>query len=105
MKTKRNGATPGRSSSVRQGEVDRSTSTAAQLQRCLEELRRGPTTTDGFRKAGVYQVSARIFELRKRGYNIVTHLFSGVGADGFWHTRMARYTLLGLKGGREGGGH
>jgi hypothetical protein len=73
---------------------NRSTATAAQDQRIVERLRTGPKTTDELREAGCYQVSARLWGLRARGYVINTELFDGLGADGFWHRRMARYALV-----------
>lgn len=51
-------------------------------------------TTDDFRAAGYYQVSARIWGLRARGAVIHTELYNGLGADGVWHCRMARYRLI-----------
>lgn len=51
-------------------------------------------TTDDFRAAGYYQVSARIWGLRDRGAVIHTELYNGLGADGVWHCRMARYRLI-----------
>lgn len=74
--------------------TDKSTATAAQELRILEGLRTSPKTTDDLRRLGVYQVSARIWGLRAKGYNIETTLFDGYAADGYSHTRMARYTLL-----------
>jgi helix-turn-helix protein len=74
--------------------TNRSTATAAQEQRIIEALRTGPKTTDQLREAGCYQTSARIFGLRARGYVINTELHDGIGADSFWHKRMARYTLM-----------
>jgi hypothetical protein len=74
--------------------LDKSTATAAQELRILDGLRISPKTTDDLRRLGVYQVSARIWGLRAKGYNIETALFDGYAADGYSHTRMARYTLL-----------
>lgn len=74
--------------------ADKSTATAAQECRILADLRISPKTTDDLRRLGVYQVSARIWGLRAKGYNIETTLFDGYAADGYSHTRMARYTLL-----------
>ena len=71
-----------------------STQTEAQLHRILNALRRGPKTTDSLRALGCYQVSARIFGLRAKGFNIVTELFDGFAADGYSHARMARYSLI-----------
>lgn len=75
--------------------TDRSTTALAQQARIVDALRRGPKTTDELRAIGAYQVSARIFGLRARGYEIVTELFDGYAADGYSHARMARYTLAG----------
>lgn len=72
----------------------KSTATEVQERRILEALKAGPKTTCELRAIGVYQVSARIFELRKRGHNIATTLFDGWAADGYSHARMARYELL-----------
>ena len=74
--------------------ADKSTATAAQEMRIVEGLRISPKTTDDLRRLGVYQVSARIWGLRAKGYNIETVLFDGYAADGYSHARMARYTLL-----------
>lgn len=71
-----------------------STATEAQYERMLAALIVRDCTTDDFRGMGIYQVSARIFGLRKRGYNIVTTLFDGWSTDGFPHARMARYHLI-----------
>jgi hypothetical protein len=72
----------------------KATTTPAQERRILTALRQGPKTTDDLRSKGCYQVSARIFGLRAKGYNIVTELFNGYAADGFSHARMARYRLI-----------
>lgn len=72
----------------------RSTATAAQEERILEALRAGPKTTDDLRAIGIFQVSARVFGLRARGYDVRTELFNGIGADKCWHLKMARYTLV-----------
>lgn len=74
--------------------LSESTATAAQEQRILDDLRISPKTTDDLRRLGVYQVSARIWGLRAKGYNIETTLFDGYAADGYSHARMARYALL-----------
>jgi hypothetical protein len=73
--------------------TERSTATAAQLERIVQALRAGPKTTDALRALGVYQVSARIHALRALGHFIRTELFDGYAADGYSHARMARYTL------------
>ena len=81
-------------STKRPAEADKSTATAAQERRILDALRISPKTTDDLRGLGVYQVSARIWGLRAKGIDIETTLFDGYAADGYSHTRMARYTLL-----------
>ncbi|WP_409053573.1 helix-turn-helix domain-containing protein [Variovorax sp. GrIS 2.14] len=73
--------------------LSRSTTTEAQLARILAALRRSSQSTDSLRALGIYQVSARIFALRARGYSISTQLFSAVSADGYEHSKMALYTL------------
>jgi hypothetical protein len=75
--------------------ISRSTHTEAQLLRIVTALRAGPKTTDELRALGCYQVSARIWGLRAKGFNIITDLFDGYAADGFSHSRLARYTLVG----------
>ena len=73
--------------------LSKRTDTEAQERRIVAALRTGPKTTDDLRKLGIYQASARIFGLRRRGYVVDTELFSGWSADGYPHARMARYTL------------
>jgi hypothetical protein len=51
-------------------------------------------TTDDFRAAGYYQVSARIWGLRARGFVVHTELYNGIGRDNVYHCRMARYRLV-----------
>lgn len=96
MKTRRNGVEPGPSSS-RRSQQRESSSTKDQRARILKALSRGPKTTDELRAIGIYQTSARIFELRRDGNQIATELFNGYAADGYSHSRMARYTLIGFK--------
>jgi hypothetical protein len=74
--------------------TDKSTATEAQERRIIEALRERPQTTDDLRALGIFQVSARVFGLRAKGYSIHTILFDGLAADGFRHTRMARYALM-----------
>lgn len=75
--------------------TDISTTAEAQQLRIVAALRVGPKTTDDLRALGCYQVSARIWGLRAKGFNIITDLFDGYAADGFSHSRLARYTLVG----------
>ncbi len=71
-----------------------STATEAQLARMLDGLRSNDRTTEDFRRMGIYQVSTRIFELRKRGYNIVTAFVTLTDAAGFTHSGCALYSLV-----------
>ena len=73
---------------------DKDTATEAQQRRIVAALRISSTMTDELRALGFYQVSARIWGLRARAFNIVTDLFAGYAADGYSHMRMARYTLV-----------
>lgn len=75
--------------------TDNRTDTAAQERRIVAALRLGPKSTDDLRALGCYQVSARIFGPRRKGYNIVTDLLDGYAADGMHHAKMARYALIG----------
>ena len=75
--------------------IDNATDAEAQQRRIVAALRLGPKTTDDLRALGCYQVSARIWGLRATGFNIITDLFDGYAADGFSHSRLARYTLVG----------
>jgi hypothetical protein len=77
------------------GTVNRDSATGAQELRILEALRRGKPTTNDLRKLGIYQASARIFGLRRKGYNIATELIDAYDRDGFLHRGVARYSLLG----------
>ena len=66
----------------------------AQAQAGVEALRAGPKTTDDLRALGCYQVSARVFGLRRKGCDIETTLYDAYAVDGYHHQRMARYELL-----------
>lgn len=96
MENHRNGVEPG-PSSPRRGQQRESNSAQDQRSRILTALSSGPKTTDDLRSIGVYQTSARIFELRQQGHEIDTELFNGYASDGYSHSRMARYTLVGFK--------
>jgi len=71
----------------------KSTATEAQRHRIIEALREGPKTSYDLRRIGIYQVSARIIELRRRGYDILTELVKLYDRDGYLHPRCARYHL------------
>ncbi|MDP2005527.1 MAG: helix-turn-helix domain-containing protein [Rubrivivax sp.] len=76
--------------------IARRASTEAQYATILSLLRTGEKTTFDLRRAGVMDSSARICELRRKGYNIATvclrTLYDG---DGHAHRRVAVYALLG----------
>lgn len=84
----------GGASTKRRAVKSQSTDTAAQEKRILEALRAGPKTTDNLRALGCYQVSARVFGLRAKGFNIETSLYDGWAVDGYSHRKMARYELV-----------
>lgn len=73
----------------------RSTETRAQEDRAAQKMRDQEwTTTDEFRADGLHQPAARIWGLRKRGFVIDRLLYDGIGADGFFHLRCAKYQLV-----------
>jgi len=82
----------------RRGFNSKSTATAARHARILSLLAIRPHNTEELRQAGVYQVSARIKELRQIGHTIKTDRISLWDRDGFEHSGVALYSL-------QGGGH
>jgi len=71
------------------------TSADAQRNRLLAYLKHGSITTiDARRSLNVFQPAARVFELRHRGYNIVTHLMDSHDDLGRPHIRVALYSLI-----------
>lgn len=78
------------------------TATEAQRDRLLRALRRRPHTTEELRAAGIFQVPARVKELRDRfGYSITTSRITLVDREGFSHPRAALYTLDEQEGRRD----
>jgi hypothetical protein len=71
----------------------KSTTSEAQRQRVLEALRMGPQTTHDLRCLGIYQAPARVIELRRRGYHIVTERVVLWDRDGFEHRNSGLYRL------------
>ena len=69
------------------------TATARQFERILNALRVGPRTSEDLRAAGVFQVSARIHNLRGKGYPIHTALVNIYDRAGYGHRRVALYSL------------
>mgnify|MGYP000167356351 CR=1 FL=1 len=57
-------------------------------------------TEQARRELGIMHPAGRIGELRKRGYNILTHWADYPTADGSFH-RMAKYVLMSRKGGED----
>lgn len=80
----------------RRGIHHKSTSTAAQHARILELLAIRPQSTEDLRKAGIFQVSTRILELRRLGHDITTALIPWTDRDGYHHDRTALYSLGGV---------
>lgn len=55
---------------------------------------KGLTSKEAFEKYGVTRLSAKVFELKKKGYEIVC--FPRTGVDRFGHkTRYGEYRLVG----------
>lgn len=78
---------------------DRSTATQAQRDRILAALKRRPQTTEDLRKLGIFQVPARVKELRDRfGYAIDTTRVTVVDRSGYRHPRAALYSLRPAQG-------
>ncbi|MGX5659384.1 helix-turn-helix domain-containing protein [Castellaniella ginsengisoli] len=75
----------------------KSTATAVQHTRILRLLLKRPRNTEELQRAGIFRVSARIRELRRRGFNIVTSRIQLTDRDGFIHYGVALYSLEGRK--------
>jgi Helix-turn-helix domain len=75
-------------------------SAAAQRLRALDLLRTGPKSTIQLRRDGdILSPAARIMELKRRGFEIVTHWVQQATECGRLH-RVALYVLLRETGGR-----
>jgi hypothetical protein len=66
-----------------------------QEERIIAALRIRPHTTDDFRKLGIFQIGARIWGLRRKGWNIETERITVVDRDGYPHPRAGLYSLIG----------
>lgn len=95
MRQKKICATVGRNG--QRGLNSKSTATATQHARILRLLFKRPRNTEELQRAGIFRVSARIRELRWRGFNIVTSRIQLTDRDGFTHYGVALYTLEGRK--------
>lgn len=71
-----------------------STAAEAQRYRLIEALRAGPMNSYELRRLGIYQVPARILELRRQGHDIITERISITDEEGYLHPQCARYHLL-----------
>ncbi|MBV2179908.1 MAG: helix-turn-helix domain-containing protein [Castellaniella sp.] len=80
----------------RRGINSKSSATEAQYQRILALLAARPHSTEDLRKAGIFQVSARIKELRMMGHFIKTDRITLTDRDGFPHHGVALYSLGGV---------
>jgi len=70
-------------------------SASTQRARVIQGVRTGPKTTIELRRDwGVMQPAARVFELKARGYIIVTTPVGAHTDDGALHRGVARYVLL-----------
>lgn len=73
------------------------TASKAQADRLLEALRRFAVTTfEAMRYLDVYHCPARVLQLRKRGYKIVTHWQTVITESGEKH-RVGLYVLEGMQ--------
>lgn len=70
-----------------------STASEAQRLRIIAALRTGPKTSYDLRRMGCYQAPARIIELRRMGYEIITERITLTDRDGFQHHGCALYSL------------
>lgn len=71
-----------------------STATEKQEERILAALREGPKTSPQLQLiCGAQQWTARIHNLREKGYDISTTLYNGIGNDGLYHVNLALYRL------------
>lgn len=73
----------------------RSTATEAQIERLLMMLRLRPRHTHELRRDGISHPAGRVLDLVKRGYQIASDRVSTVDSDGFTHTGVALYSLIG----------
>ncbi|WP_417276113.1 helix-turn-helix domain-containing protein [Castellaniella sp.] len=71
-----------------------STAAEAQRYRLIEALRTGPRNSYELRRLGIYQVPARVFELRRQGHDIATELIALTDEEGYLHPRCALYRLV-----------
>ena len=78
----------------------RSTSTAAQLTKALELLRRRQHHTYEFRARGISHPAARVKDLIARGYVITSSRITTVDAEAFEHRNVALYELVSEPAGR-----
>ena len=74
--------------------LDNSNTSEAQMRRMVAAMRIRPQSTEDFRKLGIFQVSARIFGLRKQGYVIETQPIEITDRDGFPHRGVGLYHLI-----------
>lgn len=82
----------------------RSTTAEAQRLRILEALKSGPKTSYYLRGIGCYQCPTRILELRRRGHEIETARVNVLDAEGYFHPRVALYTLVKPRAGKTAPG-
>ncbi|WP_024901557.1 helix-turn-helix domain-containing protein [Robbsia andropogonis] len=69
-------------------------SAAAQRERLLKSLRRGPVdTVHAYRTLDILHVPRRVLELRRAGYDIKTEWVERVTEQGVTH-RVGRYRLI-----------
>lgn len=72
----------------------RSTKTETQLRKLVLHLRKGSAHTYQLRREGIAHPAGRVNDLEDAGYLIGVEKVDAQDSDGYWHTRVARYTLL-----------
>lgn len=73
----------------------KSTATEVQLEKAMALLRQGPKTTIELREHGIMMPAARIFQLKnERNHTIISELVTLFDANGYRHSKCARYSLV-----------
>lgn len=65
-----------------------------QARRVLDLLRAGPLSTCDLIEAGILRPGARVFDLRRAGFDVATERRSEYDDSGRLHPKVARYHLI-----------
>lgn len=83
------------SSTVAEILKSKSTATEVQLEKAMALLRQGPKTTIELREHGIMMPAARIFQLKNEcNHTIISELVTLYDANGYRHSKCARYSLV-----------